>query len=285
MDVIKDDMLWTVALYSIGLAFCAVVALIIATVASRVRRRRGHTWGKSKFFKEAGLVADALGATAVLLAVLPGSPLHGRLEELRIERALDRCWNQDGETALSGCETVLSSDTSSYGRAEIYMSMGLTLRRMKRHDDAADAFGEAVRLQPQHTMARAYHAFSLLSAERFEEGLTFCQEWIRQGLYMADDLGQWCVGSSLSGLGRLEEAADAYYAFVEGRPDSVHGYRRLAEMLLQLDRVEEALEALRAAVRLDPADSLDVRQLLIETLREQGHEAEAESLTLESETN
>lgn len=284
MGPITDDMLWTVALFSIGMAICAIVASIIAAVAFLVRRRRGHTTDKSRFFKEAGVVAGVLGAIAVLLAVLPGSPLHRHLVDLTIDRALDRCWDQDWETALSACQTALASDIGTSHRANVYMSMGLTFRRMKRYDEAADAFGEAVRLEPQHTMARGYHALSLLGAERFEESLTFCQEWIRDGLYMADDLGQWCVGSALSGLGRLEEAADAYYAFVEGRPDSMHGYRKLAEMLLQLDRVEEALEALRAAVRLDPADSLESRQLLIETLRQQGHEAEADSLMLESET-
>ncbi|MGD2217645.1 MAG: tetratricopeptide repeat protein [Gemmatimonadales bacterium] len=233
-------------------AFGAAAVTAIAVVAFLLfvgLRWFSRRTDKPRVIKRAGLVAGVLSAIAVLLVVMPGWPVQRALGHRRLERALDRClW----ERSVSDCRLVMSSDSSlrpGSWDAWFYSSLAFRFSRVGRYDDAADAAGEAVRLRPESSRYRWVQIDYLLRAKRFEEASTVCREWVRRkGHKPGGRISYLYLAVGLYGLGRLDEATEAYDTYLEasGRdPEDLESRRLLAVELraFGLDAVADSVMA------------------------------------------
>ena len=73
----------------------------------------------------------------------------------------------------------------------------------------------------------------------------------------------------------LQDGVELIERTLEAEPDNPFAYRALALGYAKQDRLEEAAEALRNSIRLEP-DELVFRQQLIDVLTGMGKNAEAE---------
>jgi tetratricopeptide (TPR) repeat protein len=111
---------------------------------------------------------------------------------------------------------VLKRATASEGSAEAYSRLGRACGEAGLYEQAAEAFEQTIRMDPNNATA-----------------------------YLS-------LGVSCDRLGRYEAAVDAYKQAIRLRPDDALMYRNLGIAYAHLDRHAEAMDAYREAVRVKP---------------------------------
>ena len=168
-------------------------------------------------------------------------------------------------------------------------NLGRVLYLAARYEEAAEAFGEALRLDSGRRDTRLLLGKSLVVAGRFEPAL----EHLSGAAAAApkDAEGHYFRGRAFEGLGRLSEAARAFERAVALRPEYVDALYSLGRVLHREGRTEEGdsvlvrfealaargeagLAAARAAVQRQPRD-LRSRRALAARLLEGGRLSEA----------
>jgi protein O-GlcNAc transferase len=120
--------------------------------------------------------------------------------------------------AVVPCGTACLAGAPDPGEAEMLSNRGAMLAREGRYEEAAQAFGRAIRLAPDFAVAY----FNLGLAE--------------------------------SRLGDLESARRTLETAVRIKPDYGAAWLQLGRTLLNLERVEESLQAFQMALGLNPRD-------------------------------
>ena len=155
-------------------------------------------------------------------------------------------------------------------------NLGRVLYLAARYEEAAESFGEALRLGSGRLDTRLYLGKSLVVAGRFEPAL----EHLSGAAAAApkDPEGHYFRGRAFEGLGRVSEAARAYERAVALRPGYADALYSLGRVLHREGRTEEGdsvlvrfealaargetgLAAARAAVQRQPRDLLSRRSL------------------------
>jgi len=116
---------------------------------------------------------------------------------------------------------------------------GESLLALNRENDALTAFTAAVAADP--TLTDLAQRVEVLKFRRVEQGIARAREAARAG--------------------RLDEAVQAYTTAIATSPDSAFLYRELAAVERQKDDLDAALEHLRKAAALDPADARSLAQI------------------------
>jgi S1-C subfamily serine protease len=93
-------------------------------------------------------------------------------------------------------------------------------------------------------------ALALLDVGNHEGALQAGREWVLSA--PADPLPRHMLGRALSGLGRTDEAVDAYESALRIRPDLLEGWLDLGSALAQQDAYVQALDAYLEARARDP---------------------------------
>lgn len=178
--------------------------------------------------------------------------------------------------------------------------------RLAEHDDASAIryFQGAVALRPDDAMACGTLGAAMANSGRVEEALVMLRKSTSGANGIANRI---LLAGYLAGLGRLEECIAESRAILELEPQSydahlrlgyaLHGSGQLEEscavyrsaiaidsrapaheslglLLLDLDRIDDAIASLREAVRLDP-DRPSAHRDLVKMLVARGHVAEA----------
>jgi len=189
---------------------------------------------RARDFTAAAAICDAI------LAELPHDfdALHLRgvllLEEQRLDQALE---------SLRRAERVRA------GVAQLQFNIGNTLLALKRHAEAADAFGRALVLQPDDPDTLNNLGNALSRDSRYEAAVT-C---LRRALALRPGSPQplYNLGRALLGLDRLDEAADCFLAALAiVGPDIeparlIDLYTSLSDVRVRQCRYEEALAICR----------------------------------------
>ncbi|MBD5804893.1 lipoprotein NlpI [Azoarcus sp. Aa7] len=102
--------------------------------------------------------------------------------------------------------------------AEYFDLLGAAYGRLGRYDEAIEAFGRALRMNPAHGAALLHRAFAYLRS------------------------------------GRLDAALADFDSAATGMPDNARAHYGRAETLMKLGRHAEALNAARRSLALDPAE-------------------------------
>lgn len=124
---------------------------------------------------------------------------------------------------------------------QFYLVLGDALKATGRQEEAAAAYGAALKLQPNSVRALR----SLGTEDALKKALQLApgdpESWYRYGLLDAKD-------------GRFTEAVDKIRKAIALDPSLPEKSRRLGEILLQAGDVAGAQEAVREALRIDPYD-------------------------------
>ena len=176
---------------------------------------------------------------------------------------------------IIGFQKLLKQSPSAGG----YYLLACGLQEESRHEEAVEAFREAVRLEGSGT-GDFFHnyAVSLEALRRFEEA----EDAYRNAAHInpSDGAAWGSLGAMLAELGRWKDAAPCQERAMRLAPSLAHGLN-LGWTLYELNRLDEAERVLRDALARD-ARSADAKELLALVLAGQNRYAEAVQIARET---
>lgn len=161
--------------------------------------------------------------------------------------------------------------------SDSYYQKGKILRTFLKDSKAAViALDEAIRINPNYVEAYSTRGYALMDLCRYEDAAKSFDKIIRINLEMGHKLppisfeeavrkkvvwnpiqltcsnGYEGKASALKELGKWEEVLECYNQLIKHQPGSEHHHHHRAEALLNLERIEEALESLNIALDIQP---------------------------------
>ncbi len=135
-------------------------------------------------------------------------------------------------------------------------NLAALLVHVGRPAEAVTVAQRAVTLAPGSFPAWCALSQALLGLNRLEESLTAAGRAVSAAAATVPPIPAFraheLAGHALMGVGRSDEAIDAYRRSVSPEPGFAVAYSNLGNALQQRARVEEAMDALQMAIRLDP---------------------------------
>lgn len=171
------------------------------------------------------------------------------------------------EEALPHLEVVVAA----YPDAQTFHDYGTLLQQLTRHEDAVEAFDRSLAIDPDRSDGHSRRAFSLMQLGRWTEADAGLRRALRH-----DDRNRiaWHdLGMTLAQLERVDEAIDAFRAALRIAAD-VATAMSLAYVLESRGRLSEAEVVLREALEIDGNNPLVISELASVLLRlERANEA------------
>jgi tetratricopeptide (TPR) repeat protein len=133
-------------------------------------------------------------------------------------------------------------------------SLGTTLWRMGRSQEAIRYFSQALRIKPDYAEAHCDLAIALQKEGRIQQAI----DQFQQALRIRPDkaLVHYDLGGALAQQGRMPEAIEQWQLAVSLKPDFAEAHCNLGIALEQQGRQPEAIEHFRQALRVDPDNAL-----------------------------
>lgn len=145
------------------------------------------------------------------------------------------------------------------GSTSILLDLGTALGDAGDHDGARARYRQAFEKDPGSLPARNNLGAELLRAGDFDDAAALL---CTAGMQSSEDLLlHFNCGVALSALHRYDDAVEQFRRAVELDPRHVQSWRALASVLERSGRVDEAIDALRTALRLAPNDQAVKRDL------------------------
>jgi tetratricopeptide (TPR) repeat protein len=129
---------------------------------------------------------------------------------------------------------------------------GAELHNADRFVEADAKYQQALKLDPGNPDVKHLIALNYYRLGRYNEVTQLCQEIIAADAKAASPSVYQVYGVSLNALKRPAEAVKVYQQGLKQHPDANMLYFNLGTALYKLQRVEEAVDALRHAAQLDP---------------------------------
>ncbi len=143
--------------------------------------------------------------------------------------------------------------------AEAHAARGFVLWLLKRHDEAAQAFDESIRLDPKEFEARYFYARSCFQRGETEKAARLFEE---AAAVREDYQARFFAAQSYASLGRAAEAEAAYRRAAQVaedhlalNPDDPRAYTMCAVALCRTGQPEAGLACAQRAVEVDPEDA------------------------------
>lgn len=166
---------------------------------------------------------------------------------------------QDYEEALSVFRALLDEHP---GFADVHNRVGLCLAMLDRPDDALGAFEQALELNPAYAEAHLNRGIVLTEVGRHAEAQEAFDEAsrldTRDGLAFPSSVGNQLatthgrLGDLYRVAGRHDLAVEQYRAGLEIRPRYLDLRASLAEVLVEMERIEEARDELSWVLQENP---------------------------------
>lgn len=156
----------------------------------------------------------------------------------------------DCEKALPYFEKAVDSD-SNY--AEAWAQTGFCKEKLGRHAEAIEASRKAVTLRPS---SESYFNIGLANyyLKQYREAAEAYKQAIRLDPYNAAD-AHYALGLVYRDWGRADEEIQAYKQAIKLRPDYTSAYERLGSRYFRSKKYPEALEAFKQLANLKPGDA------------------------------
>ncbi|AFZ48243.1 Tetratricopeptide TPR_1 repeat-containing protein [Cyanobacterium stanieri PCC 7202] len=192
----------------------------------------------------------------------------------------------DGYVYLEALKEVISGDIKAppkdvlegktmrvsldYEKADSLYKKALDLRAQRKFIDALDYFNQAQILYPFSPAIHLDKAITLFTLNRLSEALSSCDSCLILKPNIVKDaiMVRQLKGDILSKQGKLEEALNFFDEALSIHPNNHHNFQehyysaiQKAEILNQLGRKKEALDACNLAVRFNPYDQSRTRAL------------------------
>ena len=158
--------------------------------------------------------------------------------------------------------------------AEAHNNLGNTLQELGRLDEAEASYMRALALKPNYAKARNNLGNTLQELGRLDEA----EASYMQALALKPDYAEaYCnLGNALQELGRLDEAEARYLQALALEPGHANTHSNLGNTLQELGRLEEALASFTQAITINP-NYAEAYNNLGNTLQELGRFKEAEA--------
>ena len=132
----------------------------------------------------------------------------------------------------------------------VYFRRGVALYQQGKLEEAAAAFREASRLNPDDPSSGVFLRLILVGQDKWEEAIAACRNavWRRPG--NASDYS--FLGDVLEMRGKPAKAVGAYRKAIRLQPFDVWHRMSLGWALLKLEKFDEAIAEFRECVRLEP---------------------------------
>jgi Tfp pilus assembly protein PilF len=196
------------------------------------------------------VVLLALGVGACALAEKERQEKEVRRLQARsvYETSLKHLQEQRVSLGLSGLQQAIALDPEN---VTYHNSLGVLYLELKRPADAQPRFETAVSLDPRY--AEAYHNLGLAHAEqgRWEQAVASYRKALSFPTYASPEVAYNNLGNALQALQRLGEAEDAYRAAIRLSPTMPSAHYGLGVVLFAQGRREEARIAFMAARDID----------------------------------
>jgi len=125
--------------------------------------------------------------------------------------------------------------------------------KQQKFEQAIGYYRHLVKLQPNCSFFLSHLAWNLLQIGNASEAITFYQKAIdteeEQPAYVHINMG-----NAFEENGRFDEAISQYEQAINVEPNSPYGYKRLADVLNQLQKAEAAIIACKKAIELQPGN-------------------------------
>ncbi|HJT76014.1 MAG TPA: tetratricopeptide repeat protein, partial [Gemmataceae bacterium] len=136
------------------------------------------------------------------------------------------------------------------GAPDLHYGLGLALARQGRPAEAVPHFRQALHRRPEHAPARRHLGIALAELGRLDEALPLLRQAAQESPNSAPV--HLNLGTALAQAGRPEEAAASLEQALRLQPDYPAACYNLGNVLRELRRHEEAIERYRQALRLRP---------------------------------
>jgi protein O-GlcNAc transferase len=133
--------------------------------------------------------------------------------------------------------------------ADVELLSGLASWALKRPSEAIEHFQRSIELRPSAPSARMRLCNAYWELKRFAEAVTACQNAAEAAPTLSSALDT--AGTALFELGRLEEARRMFLQAIAVSP-SAAVYYNLSGTQAEMGQLNEAVESVRAAIRLRP---------------------------------
>jgi lipoprotein NlpI len=153
------------------------------------------------------------------------------------------------------CLDFVNSPGVSKGvKAEEWLERGFELGNLGRHQDALDAFGNALLINPNYVIAWYYTGLALHNLGREYQALevyekllsidpNFIMAWYNKGIALYD-------------FGRYQDALEAYETTLALNPTFANAWCNKGSTLFALGRDRESLDAFEKTLTIDPNDAI-----------------------------
>ena len=155
---------------------------------------------------------------------------------------------------------------------DVLFLLGTLNLQLKNYDSACVLLRKTLRLKPDYGIAHGNLGSSLQGLGRLEEATVSYQQAVAHSPDYAD--GYYNLANTLKEMGKLEEAVKNYKKVIELRPDDAETYTNLGNALREQKRLNEAVRSYRKALYLDPEND-GIRCNLGAALQEMGKFDEA----------
>ena len=134
--------------------------------------------------------------------------------------------------------------------AEAFYYLGLSYSALQKYSDAIDAFKQAIRIKPHYLEALYNLGVACEDVGLHQEGI----ETFSQVLKLKPDCAEayYGLGGAYTNLSRYQDAVDAFRQAVKLKPDYVEAYYNLGVACGLLGRYGEAADACKQALKLKP---------------------------------
>ena len=162
-------------------------------------------------------------------------------------------------------QTMLKSEPK---RTELRILLGRSYSQQKESVKAIREFDIALEINPKHTLAMELKALELRRQEREEEAAELIHELLR---IKPNHMGAWRELARIhQKAGDWEKARDVAKKMTLLAPYTPDHFVRLARACIQLKKLDEAVQALRDALKRTPKNT-KARAMLAGILTDQGH--------------
>jgi len=134
-----------------------------------------------------------------------------------------------------------------------WYTKGYALYDQGKYDEAAKAYDEAIRLDPNNADTWYNKGLALYDQGKYDEATKAYDEAIRLDPNNADTWNN--KGNSLSHLGKYDDAINAYDEATRLDPNDAYAWYNKGNSLYDQGKYDEAIKAYDEAIRLDPNDA------------------------------
>ena len=212
--------------------------------------KEGQLVGLTTFYVEGGQSLNFAMPVEWIGEVKPGRKLvaegHGQTEWLKRSIALEK--REDWQGLLDWCRKWTKNEPKN---ADAWNNLGIAYGRLKRYDDAIEAFRQALRISSENTAAWYNLGVAYSNLKRYDDAIEVLRQALRINPENADAWNN--LGEAYGHLGRYNDAIEACRQALRIDPEYASAWRNIGIAYGVSGNRTEALNAVRELRRLDPA--------------------------------